>query len=289
MVTEPFTINKQKVRELNLRLIEKHFASRKGHLRYFGLPGESMRDILLWKDYFAYFLAVERGKPGEEFRLQHNLLLNALKHGVADKLHLLRGELDAILLQGRDDYDNSMEYPFDVVALDYCGGIIYKDAEGRSVRADSIKEMIRNQALHNQDFLFFLTCNLDNDDHGEIRKVFINIQLELKKLGVDAGRTILAYLTNPKQEARLKVYVPYLIRNLGAATHLCEAFKPVCYPGNRNTRMMNFSFWMERSSKYAAGRPSRQSLVQLLNLPAFECEDGDLRQTDFDIPNVEVP
>lgn len=51
MPEEPFTINKQKVRELNLLLIKEYFETRKGQLRYFGLPGEGMRDILLWKDF----------------------------------------------------------------------------------------------------------------------------------------------------------------------------------------------------------------------------------------------
>jgi hypothetical protein len=288
MLTEPFTINKQKVRELNLRLIEKHFELRKGQLRYFGLPGESMRDILLWKEFFACFFAAERGEPGKEFRLQHDLRLSALKYGVSDKLHLLRGELDKILLQGHDDYNNPVAYPFDVVTLDYCGGVIYKDSAGQSIRADSIRELVRNQAIHNQDFLFFLTCNLDNDDQGEIRKVFLDIQNELNKLNLDVSQTIKAYLTFPKKEAQLKVYIPYLIRTLSAATYRCETLKPVCYQGNRETHMMSFSFWMERSLAFAAGRPNRQSLIQLLNLPAFECIDGDLKQTDFGIPKVLV-
>ena len=288
MPEEPFTINKQKVRELNLRLIKEYFETRKGQLRYFGLPGEGMRDILLWKDFFAYFCAVERGEPGEEFLLQHNLWLSAFKYGISDKLHLLRGELDNILLQGHDDYNNPVEYPFDVITLDYCGGVIYKNSTGQSARANSISELVRNQALHNNDFLLFLTCNLDSDDRGEIRNVFLDIQRDLNKLGVNADQTIKAYLSHSKKEAQLKVYVPYLIRALSASSYRCETFKPVYYLGNRATHMMSFSFWMERSTTYAAGRPNRQSLVQLLNLSAFECIDGDLRLTGFDIPKVEV-
>jgi hypothetical protein len=288
MLEEPFTINKQKVRELNLLLIKKYFEKRKEQLRYFGLPGEGMRDILLWKDFFAFFCAVERGKPGEEFLLQHNLRLSAFKYGISDKLHLLRGELDNILLKGYDDYNNSVEYPFDVIALDYCGGIIYKNSTGESARTGSIGELVRNQALHDKNFLLFLTCNLDSDDQGEIRKVFLDVQRELSKLGVNADPSIQAYLAHPKKEARLKIYVPYLIRTLSLSTYRCETFKPVCYLGNKETHMMNFSFWMERSSKYAAGRPNRQSLVQLLNLPAFECIEGNLSLVDFGIPKIEI-
>jgi hypothetical protein len=283
MPADPFTVNKQKVRELNLHLIERHFASCKGQLRYLGLPAESLRDILLWQDYFVYFAAVERGKPNEEYILQHNIELNAMKYGISDKLHLLRGDMDTILLNGRDEYGNLVEYPFDVVVLDYSGGVIYKNASGRSARTESIAEMIRNQAQHDQDFLLFIWCNLDNEDHGEIRRVFADIQRELVKLGVDVESTVAAYLAHEREEARLKVYVPYLIRNLGSPKYQTEAFKPVFYLGNRNTRMMNFSLWMERTVGYTAGRPSRQTLVHLLNLRAFECVGGQVQETDFGI------
>jgi hypothetical protein len=200
----------------------------------------------------------------------------------------LRGELDNILLQGYDDYNNPVAYPFDVITLDYCGGVIYKNSTGQSVRAKSISELMRNQALHNNDFLLFLTFNLDNDDRGEIRNVFLDIQRNLNKLGIYADQTIKAYLSHSKKEAQLKLYVPYLIRTLSTSSYQCKTFKPVYYLGNRATHMMSFSFWMERSSKYTAGRPNRQSLVQLLNLPAFECVDGDLSPVDFGIPKIEI-
>jgi len=288
MSADPFTVNKRKVRELNLRLIERHFEPRKGQLKYLGLPAETLRDILLWNDYFAYFAAVERGRPDEEYVLQHNIELSAMKFGIADKLHLLRGDLDTILLKGQDNYGNRLDYPFDVVTLDYSGGVIYKNGAGRSARIESIAEMIRSQAQHDRDFLFFISCNLDNEDQGEIRRIFEDIRRELDKLGLDIADTISAYLAHEKEEARLKVYVPYLIRNLGTPKYQTEAYKPVFYLGNRDTRMMNFSFWMERTIGFAAGRPSRQTLVHLLNLSAFECIEGQLQETDFGISPVQA-
>ena len=214
-------------------------------------------------------MAVERGEPREEVVLQHNLLLSAFKYGIANQLHLLRGDLDTILQDSRDTYGNSVPYPFDVINLDYCGGIIYKDDVDRAIRPASIVEMICNQSLHNHNFLFLLTCNIDNEDHGEIRRVFIDIQQDLKKLGVDVSKMMQEYLLHPQQEARLKVYIPYLIWNLATAMYRCETFKPIYYLGNKNTHMMHFSFWMEKSVKYAAGRPNRQSVVHLLKSSSF--------------------
>lgn len=108
----------------------------------------------------------------------------------------------------------------------------------------------------------------------------------LAKLQIDVSSTIQAYLNHPMQQARLAVYVPYLVRNLGWATYQCEVFKPVYYTGNRNTQMMNFSFWLERTANSVAGRPDRQTLVQLLNIKVFECIDGDIKEADFGIPSL---
>ncbi len=288
MAGDPFTANKQKVREMDLRLIKRYFEDRKGHLRYLGLPASTMMDVLQWQEYLAHISAVERGRPGEEYRYQHDLMLTAMQHGLADRLELLRGDMDEILLDGRDDFGNPVSYPFDVVSLDYSGGLIYKNTTGRAKRADSIANLVREQSTRNQSFLLLVSCNLDSEDQGEIRAVLRDIERELGKLGISAAETVCAYLDHELEEARLKAYVPYLISRLSAASYQCEHFKPIHYEGNRSTRMMHFSAWLQRTARYAAGRPSRQTLVHVLNLPAFHCVEGELYPDDFGIPRVVV-
>jgi len=288
MARDIFTQNKQKVRQMDLRLIERYFKDRKGDLRYLGLPASTMMDILLWRSYFKHFSAVERGRQGEEYRYQHDLMLTAMQHGLADRLELLRGDMDEILLRGRDDFSNSVLYPFDVVSLDYSGGLIYKNSSGRAKRAESIGNLLREQAMRNHNFLLLLSCNLDNEDQGEIRAVFSDIERDLGKLGINASQTIQAYLSHELEEARLKVYVPYLVGTLSARWYQCEHSKPIFYQGNHDTRMMHFSIFLKRTAEYVAGKPSRQTLVHILNLPAFHCVDGKLQETDFGIPEVVV-
>jgi len=283
-----FTPDKQKVREMNLLLIKRYFKGRKGDLCYLGLPASTMTDVLQWQSYFRHISAVERGRPGEGYRYQHNLMLTAMQHGLAGKLELLRGDMDEILLEGKDDFSNPVPYPFDMVSLDYSGGLLYKNSSGRAKRAESIGKLLGEQAARGQNFLLLVSCNLDNEDQGEIRAVFDDIKRTLEKLGIDANRTIEAYLSHELEEARLKVYVPYLIGRLSAAWYQCEHSKPIYYEGNRGTRMINFSTWLKRTTQYAAGRPSRQTLVHILNLPAFHCLDGKLHQTDFGIPDVTI-
>jgi hypothetical protein len=288
MARDIFTLNKQKVREMNLRLIERYFKDREGDLRYLGLPASTMTDVLQWQSYFRHISAVERGRPGEEYRYQHDLMLTAMQHGLADKLELLRGDMDEILLSGKDDFSNLVLYPFDVVSLDYSGGLIYKNNSGRAKRAESIGSLLGEQATRNQDFVLLVSCNLDNEDRGEIRAVFDDVERALEKLGINASSTIQAYLSHELEEARLKVYVPYLVGRLSATWYQCEHFKPIYYEGNRGTRMMHFSMWLKRTAQYVAGRPSRQTLVHVLNLPAFHCMDGELQETDFGVPRVVV-
>ena len=288
MTRDIFTPNKQKVREMNLRLIERYFGDRKGDLRYLGLPASTMMDVLQWQSYFQHITAVERGKLGEEYRYQHNLMLTAMQHGLAGRLDLLRGDMDEILLAGKDDFGNPVLYPFDVVSLDYSGGLVYKNDTGQAKRPESIGSLVEEQAGKNQNFLLFVSCNLDNEDQGEVQAVFVDVERELEKLGLSAHNTIEAYLIHELEEVRLKVYVPYLIGRLSARRYQCEHFKPIYYEGNRGTRMMHFSMWLKRTKDYVAGRPSRQTPVHILNLPAFHCANGELHESDFGIPRLVV-
>jgi hypothetical protein len=284
-----FTHNKQIVREMNTKIIERYLGTRKGSLRYLGLPASTLTDIIMWNEFFEHFSAVERGKPGEEYRYQHGLMLTAMQKGIAGRLTLLRGDLDEILLNGRDKFGNLVLYPYDVVSLDYSGGIVYKDASGKARRPESIGRLLEEQATKDQNFLLFVSTNLDNEDQGEIRNVLLDIERELNKLGINSSPTIKGLVGHELHEARLKVYVPYLISNLAGRWYQCEYAKPIFYEGNRGTRMMNFSAWLKRTMEFVVGRPSRQTIIHILNLTAYCCTNGELVETDFGLPKVEVP
>lgn len=283
-----FTLNKQKVREMDALLIQRHFKDRLGSLRYLGLPASTLTDLSQWKAYFIHFSVVERGQPDKEFIYQHDLMLTAMRIGISQNLSLLRGDLDDILLEGKDSYGNKVQYPFDVVSLDYSGGILYKAPTRASKRPESISKLIEDQSHFNHDFLLFVSTNMDIQDQGEVKSTFNEIERELRKLGIDVSGVTKAYRDHPLLEARLKVFVPYMVRNLSSRWFRCSTFKPIYYNGNKNTRMMHFSFWLTRTDDFVAGKPNNQTIIQLLNLPAFECEDGILKQTNFGIINNDL-
>lgn len=271
---------------MNLLLIERKYKREKGKLRYLGLPSNKMNDVLLWIDYLENISAVERGKPTEEYNYQHDLMLTAMIHHIDDKVLIYRGEMDQILLDGHDVFGNRLQYPFDIVSLDYSGGIIYKDEFGKANRLDSIQRMIWEQSEKDHNFLLFISTNLNYDDKGEIRSIIEEIDKHLLKLGTDAKKCISSYLNHKLEEARLKIYIPYLIGNLAGQWYQCKHYKPIFYRGNKQTRMMNFSTYLKRTKKFAAGQPSRQTLRDILNLSAFECIDGKLHETNFGASEV---
>jgi hypothetical protein len=284
--SDPFTANKRKVREMDLKLIERHFGGQEGNVRYFGLPGIALVDVLYWRKYLGHVTAVERGRPSEEYLYQHDMVLTAMLSGLGSSLSLLRGDLDSVLIDGHDDFGNQIAYPFHLVCLDYSGGIIYRNSVGRSKRADSIEALLRAQAEREQSFLLLVSCNLDNEDRGEIHGVFPVIEAQLLKLGIGAAAAVQAYLDHEDEEARLKVFVPYLIQKLASRWFQCQHYKPIYYEGNKSTRMMHFPTWLKRTTGLVVGKPSRQSLADILNLRAFHCVGGDLAETDFGIPRV---
>jgi hypothetical protein len=89
-----------------------------------------MKDVRDWAPLFSTIVAVERGVVGQEFREQHRLLLTAARYGLIGKLGLLRGDIDDIILTGTDTHGNAARYPFDVISLDYSGGLFYRNGSG---------------------------------------------------------------------------------------------------------------------------------------------------------------
>lgn len=175
-----------------------------------------------------------------------------------------------------------------MVSLDYSGGLVYKDSLGKSERIESINNLLANQAKHNKNFILLISTNLDFLDKGEIKRVLQDINRELAKMHVDANATIKSILENRLDEIPLKVYVTYIIKHLAAKWYRCELSKPIFYLGNRDTRMMHFSFWLNRTSNYVAGKPTSSDLIDILNLPAFVCKNGQLRESHFGIPKIHV-
>lgn len=287
---QKFTSNKQVVRDLQCEVIQRRFADRLGALSYFGLPSSSLEDVSQWSPLLDRVTAIERGEPGKEWEVQNELLVNAFRLGISHKLTLLRGDIDSILSSDVDAHGNRPSWPYDVVSLDYSGGLFYRNEGGQLVRLEAIKKLFQRQATGSaKEFLLFLSFNLDQIDQHEVRESLGTVRRDLKRFGYAADQVTDAYLNHRKEEARLKLYVMNLIARLAARENFdSESESPIFYLGNRNTEMMAFRFYLKASSRTFTPRSPKERLNQIVNRRMVEIADGRQKQTNLGLPLIKA-
>lgn len=283
---QKFSRNKQVVRDLQCEFIVKYLSARRGLLTYFGLPSSSLEDIVQWSPLLDHITAVERGQAGEGWRLQNELLANAFHHGILSKLTLLRGDIDQIIVDGKDTFGNSPQWPFDVVSLDYSGGLFYRNRENSPIRLEALKSMFARQGSGPaSSFVFLLSFNLDSVDQHEVRESVKIIGRDLERFGHTTGAVIDAYLKHPKDQARLKLYVPHLVGQLAVQYQFeCESGPPIIYLGNREIEMMAFRFYIRKSARTFAPRLPGERLHQIVNRKMIGITNGTQAITNLNLP-----
>ena len=285
-----FTKNKDRVRQLQRGTIDRFFSTGIGGLRYFGLPSSALADAIEWKDAFSEFVSVERGEVGKEWELQHDLELQAFRSGISDRIFQLRGDIDSIILRGKDSHGNKVVFPFDVVSLDYSGGLFYRDRDGNPNRLKAIDNVIERQARAKKNFILMISCNLDGIDQGEVRNALSNMQTELVRYGANAESILKAYLADARDEVRLKLYLPYFVNQKAASHHFsCETQNVIVYNGNKNVRMMAFRFCLSYDSATEALRSPKERLSQIINKPLLEIVEGQEQETTAGMPKLSMP
>jgi hypothetical protein len=285
-----FTTNKDRVRELQRDTIERFFPTANGQLRYFGLPSSALADAVAWQDLFSDFSAVERGEEGKEWELQHDLELQAFRSGISDRVTQLRGDIDLIIARGKDVYGNKVVFPFDVISLDYSGGLFYCDRKGNKTRLQAIAAVVERQARAKRNFVLMIFSNLDAVDQAEVRGALANMQTELIRYGTKAEAVLGAYLREARDEVRLKLYVPYFVNQAAASNHFhCETQNVIVYDGNKSVRMMAFRFFLSFDGGTQALRSPKERLSQIINKPLLEVIGGRERETTGGMPKLEAP
>ncbi|MGD0649867.1 MAG: hypothetical protein ABSA97_01775 [Verrucomicrobiia bacterium] len=287
---QKFTPNKQVVRDLQCEVIRQRFPARLGALSYFGLPSSALEDVGQWSPLLERIAAVERGEAGKEWELQNELLVNAFRLGLSHKLTLLRGDIDSVLVSGVDKHGSQPVWPYDIVSLDYSGGLFYRDEGGQLCRLEAIKRVFQRQAnAKAKEFLLFLSFNMDQIDQHEVRESLETVRRDLKRFGYAADRVIDAYLKHPKDQARIKLYVMNLIARLAAQENFdSESESPIFYLGNKNTQMMAYRFYLKASSRTFTPRSPKERLNQIVNRRMIEIVDGEQKPTNLRLPLIKA-
>jgi len=282
-----FTVNKQVVRELQREFIEENMGDKLGNLRYYGLCSPEMKDVVDWAHLLAFIAAVERGEPGKEFEDQHRLRLMATKHGFQNRLRLLCGDIDDVTLSGKDRFDRSIPYPFDIISLDYSGGLFYQNASGEFYRLDAIRKVVDEQANYRGKYVLFISANCHAVEQGEVQKGIENLRTELNRRRWNADRVCDAYLAHPDVRAQLKLYVPLYVGHIAAAIGYSSSSGPVIlYEGNKRVKMVSFRFLLKPSTGPTIPRFPQERINQILNTPCIRIAKGKRRRVTLGLPKL---
>ena len=273
------TLNKDTIRSSYDEQIVKNFGK---DLSYFGLPGSEILDLKEWRECLEYIIAVE----WDEIAAQQ-LLDNVFQSGLnLEKFQLLHGDIDDILIKGTDDYGIPIKFPFNLVNLDYQGGILYKDMRGRSKRIRAIECLFERQREAGKNFLLFFTFNSRNRDVGEFTNTINTIEEHLAGYSISSQEVegFFDWYRNSRYDYKIKIYVLYLIDALASSRQFkCKFHPPVTYLGSGNVRMIHFAFYLEWIPTI---RPGLSNILEILNTRMKQVEKG--KMSDLQLPILEI-
>lgn len=272
-------------------------------LSYLGLTGPEIHDILDWRDHLsAIRTGVESpGRTAKERlesantirRLNMNLMINGLSSG----FQLLRADVEDIFIHALDNDKNppqlndggpaqSARFAYDLLNLDFDGGLGYKDGQGNAKRITALKKVFERQKGHS--FILFLTVNHRHTLGDEIKEYIKGLQQ--RGSGSDWNDTLNWYLErgDGEEEYKLKITVPHLIRDAAETNGFkCVCFPPVAYVGHKSARMVHFAFELEAQiSNMRFFSPD--SDTDLVQLPLLRCDKGLLQMASVQHPNLHL-
>jgi hypothetical protein len=239
MTVQPFSAAKSKVRELNLRAMIDCLGEQKNGWAYFGLPSPAMEDVLVWRDYLRSVDAVERGIPGREWKGQHDVARTAVLNGIRGfRRH--SGDIDDIIISKA-----SISWEFDVVNLDYTGGITYRDTNERSKRIEAIRSLIKKQGESSRSFFLCITVNDRPDDRGEIKDVINDLERICSRRDPTTAEIVRKALQNGDRRLVIFFYTAYVVLVAAQPWFKSRAFKPIFYSGRGQYKMVNMAFCLK--------------------------------------------
>lgn len=268
------TDNKERVRDEDTELIKKEYAKKKKRLTYLGMPSGEMRDILAWKDYFEKCTAVEIDEQA-----RNRLMLNAINSGLHNKITILFGDVEKILIKGSDEFNNKLRFPYDVVFLDCFGAIVYHKLKW----IKAITSLIEKQKGNN--FLLLLTFNIRERNYcnqsidtvlNKMEKELSGYYLRDDKARENISKIIGWYKANQREEMyRQKIFVPYFIKTMveerGFKVHV---YPPIFYLGFNDSPMMHFAFKLMPGAESPTKEVSNQTVFDIINLNLKEASRG---------------
>lgn len=276
------TSNKDLIRkEFDKYVVEDYYRKKGEPLTYFGLPGLEIFDILEWREYLGKIIAVERDPY-----IRHFMRSKAFSEGFnSTNYQILFGDVDDVILKGEDlEGEKPKESTFDVVNLDYEGGLVYKDLAGTSKRVSAIKKLFSLQQAEKKDFALFLTVNTRNRDWGEFDKTLDEVQNQLEEYNIEGASRNIEWHKTAGYAYKIKVYLPVHLGIWASASYFfCSSMRAVTYLGTSSRRMVHFA------CSFVYGKPKiGQSLLKILNMPMYEARKAKIQESRIQPPELSV-
>lgn len=285
------TPNKTVIRQIwDLPLI-KCWRDRVGNqLAYFGLSGPQVHDLRDWHPQLKYCTCVESPGRTKKQRDEADETIgtfntNVHLHGLSAMTQLLVADVEDVILEGTDKFGlrpvfadsnpaHRMRFNYDLINLDFDGGLGYRDGHGAAKRISALKKLFERQEGHN--FLLLLTINVRDTLSEEIQGYLTDLR------ALDRGHqwreSLDWYISRGDGERayKLKAAVPSFIRAI-SEPHAFQCFcrPPISYEGHKRAHMMHFIFELTSVQRNLPG-VSPQDDAALLDLPLLTVHDANL-------------
>jgi len=270
------TGNKERVRKEDTELIKKEFLKKKRRLSYLGMPSGEMRDILAWQNYIDRCTAIEI-----DAEQRNELVLNVIKNNLQDKVKVFFGDIEEILIRGKDKFNNKLEFPYDIVFLDCFGTILDKELK----RIKAINSLIEKQK--GSPFLLLITFNLRERKYckNSVINVFNKIQKELYGFYIHDDLTkkhihdIMNWYRSDKTNEmyRQKLFVPYFLKTTAEEYGFrIHTYPPIFYLGFNNSPMIHFAIKLIPEINSPTRAISEQTILDIINFNISEVSEKRL-------------
>jgi hypothetical protein len=274
------TIEKSTLRRCwDLALLTQAHKNKQRLLSYLGLPGPAILDILAWRSVLGTVTGVERLRPHGADRLsdleRHRRMHKNIMVAGIEGFQLLRGEIEDVICESVDidgttpklndgGRPHDLRFQYDVINLDFYGGVAYRSKHGEHKRVRAIKKLFERQ--QGTDFALFLTINVRDEVGPELTRY-----LKESSERVDSEtRTVLRWYatrTGGERDYKLKAVLPLFVQHEAESRlFTCQSFPVVSYVGNGDAHMVHFAFTLE-SQKGNFQAFSQQKIRDLLRLP----------------------
>lgn len=275
------TANKDFLRAVDYGFIKKEFEYHGKKLRYFGLPSEGLYDVISWDEFLDDFAAVEMGSRSDPSSKQALLVSRALQLGYHTRLTLLRGDINEIILNDKDEVGTRVPYPFELINLDYGGSILYPDR----IRVDALEVLFNRQRP--TDFLLLITSNIREYDQDELVETQNRIRKEISQFRQDLDGPMKRYFQLINERGLLHrqvLHAHFLIKCMAEQNRYeITCFPAISYEGSRETELIHYIFRL-RYQKTASTRViSDQRLLDLLRLDLQRVVNGKLESIELPV------